>query len=65
MAAYKRSYNAIRFNTHQYGAVVNYLVGAFLATRVFIFGTVKFMVYTIRPRNSLSLAIVGAQLVDR
>src|SRR4051812_17699973 len=25
----KRSYNAIRFNTHRYGADVNYLVAAF------------------------------------
>ena len=43
----KRSYNAIRFDTHRYGADVNYLVGALGATRPFTFGTVKFMVYTI------------------
>ena len=29
--AIKRSYNAIRFNTHRYGADVNYLVGALLS----------------------------------
>jgi hypothetical protein len=54
LVSIKRSYNAIRFNTHRYGADVNYLVGRFWATCVFTFAPVKFMVYTIAQRISLS-----------